>query len=77
MLPALGNAARKFTMGQVVADEANLACALERYRLAKGKLPEALPALKAAGCFSEIIQHRTRLFVPTDRAAAILAVIGN
>ena len=40
-------------------------------------LPEALPALKAAGCFTEIIQHRTRLFVPVDRAAAILAVIGN
>ena len=40
-------------------------------------LPEALPSLKAAGCFTEIIQHRTRLFVPIDRAAAILAVIGN
>ena len=45
LLPAMGNAARKFTMGQVVADEAELACALERYRLAKGKLPETLPAL--------------------------------
>ncbi|MCP1471919.1 hypothetical protein J3E64_003634 [Sphingobium sp. OAS761] len=40
-------------------------------------LPEALPALKAAGCFTEIIQHRTRLFVPIDRTAAILAVIEN
>jgi hypothetical protein len=25
---------------------------------------DALPHLKAAGCFTEIIQHRTRLFVP-------------
>src|SRR3546814_20027987 len=27
-----------------------------------------LPQLKAAGCFTEIIQHKTRLFVPPVRA---------
>ena len=37
--------------------------------------PEALPHLKAAGCFTEIIQHRTRLFVPPSRALEILARI--
>jgi hypothetical protein len=45
LLPALKNATRKFAMGQVLADEAALACALERYRLANGKLPETLEAL--------------------------------
>jgi hypothetical protein len=45
LLPALKNATRKFALGQVMADEAALACALERYRLANGKLPETLDAL--------------------------------
>jgi hypothetical protein len=45
LLPALKNATRKFALGQVVADQAALACALERYRLANGKLPETLDAL--------------------------------
>ena len=39
---------------------------------------EALPHLKAAGCFTEIIQHRTRLFVPPSRAVEILGeTMGN
>jgi hypothetical protein len=45
LLPELKNATRRFALGQVTADEAALACALERYRLAHGKLPEALGAL--------------------------------
>jgi hypothetical protein len=28
---------------------------------------------KAQGCFTEIIRYQTRLFVPVDRAAGILA----
>ena len=32
-----------------------------------------LPWYKAQGCFTEIIRYRTRLFVPVDRAAAVLA----
>ncbi|WP_235955143.1 strawberry notch-like NTP hydrolase domain-containing protein [Sphingobium psychrophilum] len=31
-----------------------------------------LSALKALGCFTEIIQYRTRLFVPANRAAEVL-----
>jgi hypothetical protein len=45
MLPALGNAAKKFAYGQASADLARTAIALERYRLAHGEFPEALDAL--------------------------------
>ena len=31
-----------------------------------------LAELKAAGCFTEIIQHKTRLFVPVASAQAVL-----
>lgn len=31
--------------------------------------------LKSLGCFTEIIQYRTRLFVPVDRAVSILGMI--
>jgi hypothetical protein len=31
-----------------------------------------LAELKAAGCFTEIIQHKTRLFVPVATAAAVI-----
>ena len=34
---------------------------------------DALPHLKAAGCFTEIIRYQTRLFVPTTSAASIIA----
>jgi hypothetical protein len=45
MLPALGNAAKKFAWGQASLDLARTALALERYRLAHGEFPEALDAL--------------------------------
>jgi len=45
VLPALGNAAKKFAYGQASADLARTAIALERYRLARGEFPEALDAL--------------------------------
>jgi hypothetical protein len=32
---------------------------------------------KAQGCFTEIIRYQTRLFVPTDGAAGILARFGQ
>src|SRR5258706_15579870 len=37
--------------------------------------PERRDALKALGCFTEIIAYKTRLFVPIHRAEAILARI--
>jgi hypothetical protein len=45
LLPALGKVQIRAAEAQTVADEAVLACALERYRLANGKYPEQLNAL--------------------------------
>jgi hypothetical protein len=45
MLPALGNAAKKFAYGQSSEDLARTAIALERYRLAHAEFPESLDAL--------------------------------
>lgn len=45
LLPALGKIAQKTALAQTTVDEAALACALERYRLAKGEFPETLGAL--------------------------------
>jgi type II secretory pathway pseudopilin PulG len=45
LLPALGRVSLKATTAQTAADQAALACALERYRLANGRFPEDLNAL--------------------------------
>jgi hypothetical protein len=45
LLPALGNAAKKFASGQNAVNLARVACTLERYRLAHGEYPESLDAL--------------------------------
>lgn len=45
LLPALGNAVKKFAYAQSAADLARTAIALERYRLAQGKYPATLDAL--------------------------------
>jgi hypothetical protein len=45
LLPALGNAARKSAVMQTYLDASRVACALERYRLAEGKLPASLDVL--------------------------------
>jgi hypothetical protein len=45
LLPALGNAVKKFAHAQTSADSARVAIALERYRLAHGEHPEALDTL--------------------------------
>lgn len=55
LLPALGNAPRKSARMQTSVDEACVACALERYRLANGKLPETLTALTPR--FLERVPH--------------------
>lgn len=46
----------------------------QRLELA-GFSPARLPWYKAQGCFTEIIRYQTRLFVPVDRAAAVLAAL--
>ena len=45
LLPALPRVVGKAATGQVAADQAMLACGLERYRLANGRFPDALDAL--------------------------------
>jgi hypothetical protein len=45
LLPALQKAVQKSSRMQTYVDDARIACALERYRLAEGKLPDALDAL--------------------------------
>jgi hypothetical protein len=45
LLPALGNVLPKGALAQTVADEALIACGLERYRLAQGQFPATLEAL--------------------------------
>jgi hypothetical protein len=45
LLPAVSRVAQKVAYGQTAADTATLACALERYRLAQGKLPDSLEKL--------------------------------
>ena len=37
-----------------------------------GADPARIPGLKASGCFTEIIAYKTRVFVPLDRAEAII-----
>jgi hypothetical protein len=45
LLPSLAKMPQNAALAQVVADEALIACALERYRLARGQFPESLDAL--------------------------------
>ncbi len=45
LLPALDKTVRRSAEAHTAADQAALACALERYRLAKGQFPENLEAL--------------------------------
>jgi hypothetical protein len=45
LLPSLGKAGPKAAAVQVALDQAMLGCALERYRLASGRLPDRLDAL--------------------------------
>jgi hypothetical protein len=45
LLPALANIHNKIGQGQAAANEAVIACALERYRRARGQFPSELKAL--------------------------------
>ncbi len=45
LVAGLGNAANHLARAQTSVDEAAVACALERYRLVHGQLPETLPTL--------------------------------
>ena len=45
LVPSLSRASQKSARAQTSVDEARVACALERYRLAHGRLPDTLDAL--------------------------------
>jgi hypothetical protein len=45
LLPALDRIILKAAVGQTIADQAAIACALERFRLATGRFPDTLDAL--------------------------------
>jgi hypothetical protein len=45
LMPGLLTAARKAAFGQTAADAVGIACAIERFKLVKGKLPETLEEL--------------------------------
>ena len=45
LMPALAGCAERFARAQTTVDLARVACALERYRLGNGQLPETLEAL--------------------------------
>ncbi len=48
LLPALGKTVQRSAQGQTTTEEAALACALERYRLAQNRFPEKLEKLVPA-----------------------------
>jgi hypothetical protein len=45
LIPAITQSETKFAFGQTRVNEAIVACALERYRLAQGQFPESLEPL--------------------------------
>lgn len=79
LLPALAKAPIKFAAGQVELDEAVLACALERYRLANGRYPESLSEL-APNCVAtvpnDVITGEPLKYQRTDDGKFILYSVG-
>jgi hypothetical protein len=56
LLPALSRVIQRGATGQTLFNQAVIACALERYRLAKGAYPDNLEALPAAGLITMLPQ---------------------
>lgn len=68
--------------GKTVAIGVNTGLTLQRRRVngesrleLSGFDPRSLPTLKAQGCFTEIIQFKTRIFIPVSRAADIVSTL--
>ena len=55
MMPSLSKAVWRMALGQTAAEEASVACALQRYRLAQGQFPDSLDVL--APRFIETLPH--------------------
>jgi hypothetical protein len=72
LVPALNAAVKKFAAAQVRVDQARLACALERARLAHGEYPETLDALAPHDIINGQPLHYRRL----NREQFILYSVG-
>lgn len=79
LLPALRNVHTKSAAAQTAADQAALACALERYRLAHGQFPESLAALTPrfmARAPNDVITGQPFKYRRTDDGQFILYSVG-
>jgi len=79
LVPALGKAAQKAAYGQTAADAGTLACAIERYRLAHGQLPDSLEKLVPqfiASLPHDIINGKPLVYRPTPDGHFVLYSVG-
>jgi hypothetical protein len=79
LLPALGKASMRFAAGQTALDQARIACALERHRLAHGSYPESLDALTPAFLQSvprDVIDGQPLKYRRTDDGGFVLYSVG-
>jgi hypothetical protein len=79
LLPSLHNIPGKAAQAQTATDEAAIACALERYRLANGQFPENLQALVphfAAHLPNDVITGESYKYRRTDDGRFVLYSVG-
>jgi len=79
LLPAISKVAQKAAYGQTAADTAALACALERYRLAHGNLPDSLEKLNPqyiAKVPHDLITGKSLIYRPASDAHYVLYSVG-
>jgi hypothetical protein len=79
LLPSLARVPNKAAKAQTATDQAAIACALERYRLANGQFPENLPALVprfAAHLPNDVITGEPFKYRRTDDGKFVLYSVG-
>ncbi|PYJ61566.1 MAG: hypothetical protein DME24_06145 [Verrucomicrobia bacterium] len=79
LLPALSNVPLKAATAQTTTDQAALACALERFRLANGQFPERLDALASrflSQLANDIITGEPLKYRRTDDGLFVLYSVG-
>jgi len=79
LLPGLSGVSRRCAEGQTSANQAALACALERYRLSNGQFPEKLEALQPqllSELPHDILTGEAYKYRRTDNATFLLYYVG-
>jgi hypothetical protein len=79
LLPGVAKSARRFARAQTSVDQARVACALERYRLANGQYPETLEALApkfVAALPHDLINGQPLKYHRTENGRFILYSVG-